>query len=177
MDCSAIARWEVRKAFIPEARSSHGCNADFWLVRDGRKCFSQMLLYESTVSIRRQESFQNTDSLDNLWACVLALREPQCSLEHFLLPTSLTSGLLSLSFSQLLLFHVLILARHWDNWMSVVLSWVVNNRQSYVSSTSTLIQTVAWAPVHRWEHFCSVLGMLGGQRMVSVPNSSSIDKA
>lgn len=66
MDCSAIARWEVRKAFIPEARSSHGCNADFWLVRDGRKCFSQMLLYESTVSVRRQESFQNTDSLDNL---------------------------------------------------------------------------------------------------------------
>lgn len=65
-DCSAIARWEVRKAFIPQARSSHRCNADFWLVRDRRKHFSQMLLYESTVSIRSQESFQNTDSLDNL---------------------------------------------------------------------------------------------------------------
>ena len=63
---SAIARWDVKKAFVSEARSSHGCNTDFWFVRDGRKHFSQMLLYESTVSIRRQESFQNADSLDNL---------------------------------------------------------------------------------------------------------------
>ena len=66
VDCSAIDRWEVRQAFTPEARSSRGCNADFWLVRDGRKRFSQMLLYENTVSMRRQESFQNADSLDNL---------------------------------------------------------------------------------------------------------------
>lgn len=68
MDYSAIARWEVRKAFILDAGSSHGCNADAWLVRDGTKHLSQMLLYESTVSIKRQKKkgFQNVDSLDNL---------------------------------------------------------------------------------------------------------------
>lgn len=55
MDYSAIARWEVRKAFILDAGSSHGCNADAWLVRDGTKHLSQMLLYESTVSIKRQK--------------------------------------------------------------------------------------------------------------------------
>lgn len=66
MGSGAIGRWEARKAFVLEARSSHGCSADCWLLRDGKKHFSQMLLYESTVSIRRQESFQNADSLANL---------------------------------------------------------------------------------------------------------------
>lgn len=66
MDSSAIGRWEARKAFVLEARSSHGCSADCWLLRDGKKHFSQILFYESIVSIRRQESFQNADSLDNL---------------------------------------------------------------------------------------------------------------
>lgn len=61
--------------------------------------------------------------------------------------------------------------------MSVVSSWAVNNRQSYVSSTSPLIQTVAGAPAHHWESFCSVLGMRGGQKLMSMPNISSIDKA
>lgn len=64
---------------------------------------------------KEKENFQNTDSPGNPRARVLALKELQRSLEPFPVPASLTSVLLSLSPGQLLLFHVLILARRWDN--------------------------------------------------------------